>query len=128
MHHQADTFTYMFNHFEVTGHKSNNAESITVTSTKESTEHQERVKDFICETCGIECETEQEMAEHKESHENSINLNVNETEMEVDSPDINCRSCDDKFSSKTELWKHRKTHHVTYKPCRNIPNCKSDDK
>ena len=56
-----------------------------------------KVQDFICEPCGIEFETENELKRHKETHKTSN--------------DLKCKICAQDFTSKTQLRIHMREMH-----------------
>ena len=52
----------------------------------------------------------------------SDNMDVDD-DKEDTSDHIKCNICDKMFKDKREMSKHRKTTHITFKPCKNILNC-----
>ena len=120
-----------------------------------------KVQDFICDKCGIECETMNELRDHKNRHGvkhvikcsicsqeftskgqlrnhmreahrmlredwNQIqtgNSSLEDISNHLETVNIECKFCEFKFNNRSDMWCHRKEHHLSHKPCRNFPNC-----
>ena len=74
--------------------------SKTFKSVEELSDHSNthRVKDFICDKCGIECETEPELNDHFKTY--------------TDNALFMCNQCDKQFHTKQSLQTHKETIHI----------------
>ena len=115
------------------------------TSPMETEEQIEKTKeiDFVCKVCKVERNTldklERHMANHKEDGDwyceicsfQSNNMKGLESHMKHETHlfdllqlQVNkCNLCEDTFKSKTDMAKHRRANHKTFKPCRNPVGC-----
>ena len=81
--------------------------------------------DWCCDDCAHQTNSETNLKNHIEiTHHKSHKLpeTINENTKEHEKR-ISCNFCDNKFDSNDKMMDHRRKTRVSFKPCRNMPNC-----
>ena len=115
------------------------------TSPLETEEQIEKTKetDFICKVCKVVRNTLNKLERHMTNHnkdgdwyceicsfqsnnKEGLKLHMKQENHLFDLLQLQlkkCNFCEDTFTSKSDMAKHRRTNHKTYKPCRNQIGC-----
>ncbi len=120
--YQTNTLTKLNNHLKDTRHDLHKGGRHDMTL-----EDQQVVQDFICQECGIECETVYELDHHKETHvehnqakdficdecgiDYETNGDLKKHKVILHTLTFECRYCDFKTNDDEDFNNHKKEHH-----------------